>query len=172
MPLPQTPARYSPQRGYLKLLTVGRFRNNARRDSLDKFWRGLWGYRHGIIVANAFYENVNKHRAEGRELREGEGVENVVLEFKPRPTQDMLLACLWSDWKGLGREPDLMSFALITDEPPEEVAAAGHDRCVIPIKPEHVDAWLSPDPTNLAAMQAILDDRARPFYEHRWLMAA
>jgi putative SOS response-associated peptidase YedK len=145
---------------------------NARRDSLDKFWRDLWGYRHGIIVANAFYENVNKHRAEGRELREGEAVENVVLEFKPRPTQDMLLACLWSDWKGLGKEPDLLSFALITDEPPEEVAAAGHDRCVIPIKPEHVGAWLSPNPNNLDAMRAILDDRARPFYEHRWLMAA
>ena len=32
--------------------------------------------RHGIIVANAFFENVNKHRAEGRELREGEEVEN------------------------------------------------------------------------------------------------
>ena len=155
-----------------ELLTIGRFRNNARRDSLEKFWKELWGYRHGIIVANAFYENVNKHRAEARELREGEAVENVVLEFKPRPTQDMLLACLWSDWKSRGKEPDLLSFALITDEPPEEVAAAGHDRCVIPIKPEHVDAWLSPNPNNLDAIQAILDDRARPFYEHRWLMAA
>ena len=63
----------------------------------------------------------------------------------------MLLACLWSDWKGLGKEPDLVSFASITDEPPEEVAAAGHDRCVIPVKPEHVDAWLSPNPNNVDA---------------------
>jgi putative SOS response-associated peptidase YedK len=145
---------------------------NARRNNLDRFWKGLWGYRHGILIANAFYENVNKHRAEGRELEPGEKVENVVLEFKPRPTQDMLLACLWSDWKGQGGEPDLLSFALITDEPPEEVAAAGHDRCLIPIKPEHVDAWLNPDPRNLKAMQAILDDRARPYFEHRWLLAA
>jgi len=145
---------------------------NARRDSLDKFWKDLWGYRHGIVVANAFFENVNKHRAEGRELLEGEAVENVVLEFKPRPTQDMLLACLWSDWKGQGKEPDLLSFALITDEPPEEVAAAGHDRCVIPIKPEHVDAWLNPDSRNLKVLYAILDDKAQPYYEHRWLLAA
>ena len=64
-------------------------------------------------------------------------------------------------------EPDLMSFAAITDEPPAEVAAAGHDRCIIPIRPKHVDAWLNPDPVNLAAQHAILDDRARPFYEHR-----
>jgi hypothetical protein len=39
-----------------------------------------------------------------------------------------------------------------------EVAAAGHDRCIIPIKPENVDAWLNPDPENLAALYAILDD--------------
>jgi len=60
-----------------------------------------------------------------------------------------------------------ISFAAITDEPPPEVAAAGHDRCIIPIKPEHIDAWLNPDPHNLAAQYAILDDRERPYYEHR-----
>ena len=52
-------------------------------------------------------------------------------------------------------------------EPPPEVAAAGHDRCIVPIKAEHLDAWLSPDAGNLAAMYAILDDRDRPYYEHR-----
>lgn len=145
---------------------------NARRDNLDRFWKDHWGRRHGLVVANAFFENVNKHRAEGRELRDGEDVENVVLEFKPRPTQDMLLACLWSEWKGQDGEPDLLSFALITDEPPAEVAAAGHDRCVIAIKPENVDAWLNPDPKDLAAQQAILDDRAPMYFEHRWLLAA
>jgi putative SOS response-associated peptidase YedK len=61
----------------------------------------------------------------------------------------------------------LYSFAAITDEPPPEIAAAGHDRCIIPIKRENVDAWLQPDPGNLAALYAILDDRDRPYYEHR-----
>lgn len=60
-----------------------------------------------------------------------------------------------------------VSFAAITDDPPEEVAAAGHDRCIVPIKPENVDAWLQPDPSNLDAQDAILDDRERPYYEHR-----
>jgi hypothetical protein len=62
-------------------------------------------------------------------------------------------------------EPDLLSFAAITDDPSAEVAAAGHDR-IIPIKPEHVDSWLSPQ-RDLAAMYAILDDRGRPYYAHR-----
>ena len=139
---------------------------NARRDNLGGFWKDLFGYTHGIVVVNAFYENVNRHRVEGRELGADEAVENVVLEFKPRPTQDMLVACLWSRWSGTG-EPDLLSFAAITDDPPAEVSAAGHDRCISPIRPEHVEAWLNPDPKNLAAQYAILDERERPYYEHR-----
>lgn len=131
---------------------------NARRDNLEKFWHRQFGYTHGIMVVNAFYENVEKDI-------DGEK-KNVVLEFKPDHQQEMLVACLWSHWKGKD-EPDLYSFAAITDEPPAEVAAAGHDRCIIPIKPENIDAWLNPDPANLAAQYAILDDRMRPYYEHR-----
>lgn len=127
---------------------------NARRDNLEGFWKGLFGRTHGILVVNAFYENVDR---DGR---------NAVLEFRPRPRQDMLVACLWSRWTSPG-EPDLLSFAAITDEPPPEIAAAGHDRCIVPIKPERVDAWLNPDPSNLAALYAILDDRERPYYEHK-----
>jgi putative SOS response-associated peptidase YedK len=138
---------------------------NARRDSLGGFWKEQFGVSHGIMVANAFFENVARHRMEGRELAAGEKEENVILEFRPRPTQDMLIACLWSRWRAPG-EPDLLSFAAITDEPPAEVAAAGHDRCIIPIKPENVGAWLNPGSSNLATMQEILDDRERPFYEH------
>lgn len=92
--------------------------------------------------------------------------ENVVLEFRPSNRQLMLVACLWSRWTKPG-ERDQLSFAAITDEPPPEIAAAGHDRCVIPIKPENIDAWLCPERGNLAAQYAILDDRYRPYYEHR-----
>jgi putative SOS response-associated peptidase YedK len=140
---------------------------NARRDKLEgSFWGGLFGRSHGVMIVNAFYENVARHRAEGRDLREGEKVENLILEFRPRPTQDMLVACLWSRWTAPG-EAELLSFAAITDEPPAEVAAAGHDRCIIPLRAQNVDAWLNPDPTDLAAQYAILDDRERPYYEHR-----
>ncbi|MEP6484213.1 MAG: SOS response-associated peptidase family protein [Rudaea sp.] len=138
---------------------------NARRDNLEGFWKDLFGYKHGIMLASTFFENVSKHRVEGRELTEGEKEENVVLEFSPRGLDTMYVACLWSHW----REGDevLDSFAAITDEPPAEVAAAGHDRCIIPIKEENIEAWLNPDPKNLAASYAILEDRARPYYEYR-----
>ena len=140
---------------------------NARRDNLEGFWSGQFGVTHGVALWSAFYENVPRHKAEGRELADGEKAQNVILQFKPDTPGDMLVACIWSHWKGKDGEPELLSFAAITDEPPPEVAAAGHDRCVIPIKPQHVDAWLNPDPTNLALLYAILDDRERPYYEHR-----
>lgn len=139
---------------------------NARRNSLSNFWRDLWGHSHGIVVGYAFYEHVNRHRAEGRELQPGEEVQDVILEFRPRPAQEMHVACLWSRWTAPG-EPDLLSFAAITDEPPPEVAAAGHDRCIIPINPANVEAWLTPEGRSLDALDAILEDRARPYYEHR-----
>ncbi|RQR43461.1 hypothetical protein DIE20_11320 [Burkholderia sp. Bp9131] len=142
---------------------------NARRDNLEGFWQALFGYSHGIMVATAFFENVKRHRYERRDLQPGEKEENIVLEFKPQPAGDMLVACLWSRWQGKD-EPDLLSFAAITDDPPPEISEVGHDRCVIPIRPENTDAWLRPDATNLAQQYAILDDRERPYYKH--LLAA
>jgi putative SOS response-associated peptidase YedK len=131
------------------LLTSVQFPNNARRDNLGGFWKELFGYSHGLVELNAFYENVRRLHLENRVQAEGEKDENVVLEFQPEPAQDMLIACLWSHWKSPG-EADLLSFAAITDDPPPEIAAAGHDRCIIPIKPENIDAWLNPDPEYLA----------------------
>lgn len=129
---------------------------NARRDSLGGYWKDLFGHSHGLMVATRFYENV-----------EGPAGKNLVLEFVPRDGETMLIACLWSHWTDpKGREPPLDSFAAITDEPEPEVAAAGHDRTIINIKPEHVDVWLNPN-GDLKAMQVIFDDKRHPYYEHR-----
>ena len=139
---------------------------NARRDNLEGFWKGQFGHTHGVMVVETFFENVARHDLEHRELAPGEKMENVVLQFTPNPPQAMLVACLWSHWTGDG-EPDLLSFAAITDDPPPEIAAAGHDRVIIQIKPENLDAWLNPDACDLTALHAILEDRQKSFYEHR-----
>lgn len=118
------------------------------------------------MLVDVFYEHVSKAKMEGTLSETYERDENVVLEFRPSNGELMLVACLWSRWSAPG-EPDLLSFAAITDVPPAEIAAAGHDRCIIPIKPENIDAWLNPAASNLEAMYAILDDRERPYYEHR-----
>jgi len=53
----------------------------------------------------------------------GETERDVILEFKPDGLEYMLIACLWSRWQAPG-QPDLLSFAAVTDEPPPEVGAA------------------------------------------------
>ena len=116
------------------------------------------------MVADGFLEHVDRHKLEARELAPGEEVEDVILKFAPGNGQLMQLACLWSHWRGHD-EPDLLSFALVTDEPPPEVAMAGHDRCPIPLKPANVAEWLAaPAP---ADYQVLLDDRERPYYAHQ-----
>jgi putative SOS response-associated peptidase YedK len=138
---------------------------NARRDSLEKFWSEQFGHHHAIMVVESFYENVKLHAMEHRELKGGEEEQNVVLQFTPDPTQAMFIACLWSHWTD-PREPYVRGFAAITDEPPADVAAAGHDRCIINLKPEHVEAWLTPEGRSVQELQAILSDRAIPVIQH------
>ena len=108
------------------------------------------------MVAEVFYENVD----------DGQGG-SMELQFVPRTGEPMLIACLWSHWTDpAGQAPPLYSFAAITDEPEPEVAAAGHDRLDMNLKPEHVDAWLAPN-GDAAAMQALFDDKRHPYDEHR-----
>jgi len=144
---------------------------NARRDNLEKFWAEQFGKHHAILVVESFYENVKRHTMEHRQLLAGEKEENVVLQFKPDPPQTMYIACLWSHWTD-PKELDIRSFAAITDEPPADVAAAGHDRCIINLKPEHVEAWLTPQGRPPEELQAILSDRAVPVFQHQVQEAA
>lgn len=139
---------------------------NARRDSLEKWWDKMFGANHGMVIATAFFENVSLEKFEHRELKQGEKPQNLILKFEPQPKTEMLLACVW-DLSGFKEDEQFLSFAAVTDEPPAEVAAAGHDRCVIPLKEENLKAWLTPVDRKRPEFYSILDDRERPFYEHR-----
>ncbi|KVK72197.1 SOS response-associated peptidase family protein [Burkholderia sp. MSMB1498] len=127
---------------------------NARVDSLSTAWRKVFGFTHGLVLVDAFFENVKR------------GDQNIVLRFDPTPAHPMQVACLWTRTEIPGSD-DLWSFAAITDDPPPEVAAAGHDRCIVPLKSSNVDAWLVPDPGHRGELREILADRERPYYEHR-----
>jgi putative SOS response-associated peptidase YedK len=121
---------------------------NARRDNLQ-YWRSPYGSTHAVMLLGSFYENVRRDGA------------NKVLHFIPRPQEDMLVACLYQK-QADGR----YAFAAVTDDPPPEIAAAGHDRVIINLKPANVDAWLAPQGKPEAQLQAILADRQPSFYEH------
>jgi putative SOS response-associated peptidase YedK len=143
---------------------------NARIDSLDGWWRPVFGRNHGVLVLNAFRENVKLHRTQQRELLPDEKEQNVVLQFDPDDAEPMLVPCIWARWQR-GDEV-LNSMALITDEPPEEVQRAGHDRCPINLTREAAVAWLKPHGRSSAELFEILGQRHRPLYKHRVAEAA
>jgi len=139
---------------------------NARRDNLEGFWSSVYGAHHAILWVDSFFENVPTHRFEKRALAEGEKETNTVLHFQPNPPAPMMVACLWSHRSGKD-EPDLDSFAAITDEPPPEIAETGHERCIVSLQPDNIDEWLAPADIPKARLEVILSDRRPVYYEHR-----
>lgn len=139
---------------------------NARRDNLSHFWKNQFGKKHGVIVITSFFENVSKHVFEKRELGAGEKEENMILQFIPTGFEEMYVPIIWDTWSGED-QPTFNSFAIITDEPPLEIAEAGHDRCPIFIKAENINRWLNPSEGSEEELFSILDDRVRPVYRHQ-----
>lgn len=138
----------------------------ARRDSLSGFWSQVFGRRHAIMIIGGFFENVPRHVYEHRPLKPGERPTNVVLQFNPRPPIEMLVACVWDRWSSPDGQ-ELWSFAAVSDDPPPEIAATGHRRSVIPLKPANLAEWLAPEGVSRERLQEILGDREAPYYEHR-----
>ncbi len=129
---------------------------NARRDNLTKFWRKEFGTTHAVMAVTSFYENVA-----------GPDGQNVVLHFNPREPDVMLIACLYAEWSDPKTGEKLLSFAAVTDDPPQEVAAAGHDRMIIRLTRKNVDRWLTPKDRSDDELQGILSERQPAYYEHR-----
>ena len=145
---------------------------NARRDSLSTVWRRVFGVYHGVMVVDRFYESVLLHENQQRSLMPGEREQKIEIEFKPRNGEELLVACLWTYTEPSGEDPGFYSFAAITDRPPPEVANAGHDRCIVSIEEQDLDAWLNPTVRSAAELQGILDrgEVVRPYFEHRALV--
>lgn len=139
--------------------------HHAQRRDLEGRWRSEFGQTHGVIAVESLFESVPLHRLRQRPLLAGEGLSTLELQFFPIPGQTLYAPCLWSHWQRPG-QPDLDSFAMIIDRAPPEVQATGQEWCPVFIKREHVVAWLDPDPSNLGACHAILDDRPDICFEH------
>ncbi len=139
---------------------------NARRDKLNGFWRDQYGRRHALCLVTRFFENVPLTRYQHRPLQTGEPERNVVVEFVPQSPEPMAVACLWDDWEGEG-EPSLSSFAMVTDNPPPDVAEAGHDRCIVSLVAEAVEKWLTPQERSQQELDSLLDGKRPPRFAHR-----
>lgn len=125
---------------------------NARRDSLQSAatWKPLFTRTHAIFPFTKFFEWVE---------REGEKHE---ISFVPEERAMMWAASLYSAPRGGG----YLSFAMVTDEPPPEVAEAGHDRCPIFLDSNLLDDWLTPAGKSPEHLLGLLDHKEKTFYNH------
>jgi putative SOS response-associated peptidase YedK len=133
---------------------------NARRDNIDRWWRNEFMHTHGVMFVREFYESVE--RPDGTKFE---------IHFKPNPYELMRIACVYAVWTGQAGEK-LLSYAAVTDEPPPEVEEAGHDRMMINLQARNVGIWLSPEGRSAQELQQALDDREKPYYEHKVSRAA
>jgi putative SOS response-associated peptidase YedK len=132
---------------------------NARRDNLQRYWRGQFGTTHAVALMESFFEWVDRPAGS-----------KVELHFKPRTQQLMQVACLYAEWEGEdGRR--MPCFAAITDDPPAEIAATGHNRCPVNLTADAAQSWLTPQGRSDAELQSLLDQRQQPHYEHEVLAA-
>jgi len=127
---------------------------NARRDRLldSRTWKPVFGKQHAIFPFHRFYESV-----------EGENGEAKIIYFEPRDQEIMWSAAIFEEAKI--KEGTLRTFAAITDEPPPEVAATGHDRCPVFLAKENFGRWLEPKETPKELVE-LLTSVVPTYFEH------
>jgi putative SOS response-associated peptidase YedK len=128
---------------------------NAMRSNLTvrKTWKPLFGKNHALFPFLQFYEWVKP---------KGKSVE---VSFRPDGYDRMWSASIYEEYQS----PEvglIRSFAMVTDDPPPEVAAAGHDRCPVFIAQGAVDAWLRPQGKSLEELDALLGEKQPTYFSN------
>jgi putative SOS response-associated peptidase YedK len=126
---------------------------NARRDSLitARTWAPLFGKTHALFPFERFFEWVD---------RDGKKQE---IYFAPDNRSSMWAASLYCEPRAPGH---FASFAMVTDDPPLEVAEAGHDRCPIFLAAGQLSSWLDPQKTSCEQLLLLLQNREKTRYLH------
>ena len=124
---------------------------NARLEAIGERqnWRRLFMRQHGVIMFRAFFEWITAPDGKKR-----------VVQFTPADDVPLCAPVLYDHWQAVEGQEAYFSFAVITTEPPEEVRAAGHDRCPVILKSGDMDTWLSPAASGVSAVQKILHSPA------------
>lgn len=88
----------------------------------------------------------------------------IIIEFQPDKS-DLIVPVIYTAAKVEGRWD--AGFAIVTDEPPAEVEAAGHDRRPVILKTDLSKEWLTIDGKNAHAYDQLLSKRREVTFSHR-----
>jgi putative SOS response-associated peptidase YedK len=95
----------------------------------------------------------------------------IVIEFQPEDGQELLAPVIFSTTTLEDGRKD-KGFAIVTDDPPDEVRQAGHDRCPIILKSEALPDWLQYAGKSAKQLDEILSRGQRVSFKHRLAEAA
>lgn len=130
---------------------------NAVRETLTvrKTWKPLFGQQHALFPFLSFYEWLRNPRTGKKEE----------VSFAPTGYERMWAASLYEEYDDpkIGK---VLSFAMVTDLPPPEIAEAGHDRCPIFLREDFIDAWLRPAGISIKNLDQLLDHRQDVYFEN------
>jgi putative SOS response-associated peptidase YedK len=132
---------------------------NARLDSLEtrQTWMPLFLKRHGLVPMTGFFEWV-----------EDEKQKKKLIKFLPEGRDFMWAPVLWDEWISPDKKTAFRSFAIITDDPPEEILKMGHDRCPIFLRENEINHWLNPKELTIKSAYEILSHREDVYYAYQW----
>ncbi|MDB2447025.1 SOS response-associated peptidase [bacterium] len=140
---------------------------NARADSLTKrrTWQNLFMRNHGVLVFERFFEWV-KDKESGKKK---------VVSFKPESHEAMWAPVLYDTWVPPSNNAEnsaletqnaekIVSFAVITTDPPKEILDNGHDRSPIFLRKDLIDPWLNPQGKTPKEMLSLLTNQEQTTY--------
>jgi putative SOS response-associated peptidase YedK len=129
---------------------------NARIDSLEKrkTWNSIFLKNHGLFPFVRFFEWVE---VKGKKK---------LITFYPDDHDIMWAPMIYDTWRSEEGEFEFSSFAIITNDPPDEIDEMGHDRCPIFLKESKVSDWLKPEKLSKQQVYEILSQQEKTHFKH------
>jgi putative SOS response-associated peptidase YedK len=135
-----------------------------------RLWGKLFMRRHGLFPFVCFFEQIYYEDVEFEDLKnqipEEKKERANLVAFAPKGREIMWAPVLWDSWLGPDGKHGFNSFAIITDEPPEEIKKSGHDRCPIFLKEDAIEQWLNPQGHDPEEYYEILAGRESVYFNH------
>lgn len=96
----------------------------------------------------------------------------IIIEFKPDDEGDLIVPVIFSYQERDDSNLHHAGFAIITDDPTEDISRAGHDRCPVILSEKDIETWLNPGAMTAEKLQDFLLQKRRVTFKHGLARAA